>query len=68
MKSTKVQTLGEPLVDGLGYLVAFTRGLPLVARGESDMSWLQHAGVHTRPSLLISTYTERTDPLEVSLF
>ena len=35
MKSTKVQTL-EVLIDGLGYLYAFTRGLPLVARGGSD--------------------------------
>ena len=24
------------LIDGLGYFYAFTRGLPLVARGESD--------------------------------
>ena len=29
------------LIDGLGYLYAFTRGLPLVARGESDTGWLQ---------------------------
>ena len=25
-----------PLIDGLGYWDAFTRGLPLVAHGESD--------------------------------
>ena len=43
MKSTKVQTLGElrmrdtaKLMGWAGYLYAFTRGLPLVARGESD--------------------------------
>ena len=39
MKSTKVQTLGElrMRIGGLGYLYAFTRGLPLVARRECDM-------------------------------
>jgi hypothetical protein len=31
-----VQTLGELLIGGLGYLYAFTRGLPLVARGEPE--------------------------------
>ena len=41
MKSTKVKTLGELRMrgtanDGLGLLLAFTRGLPLVARRESD--------------------------------
>ena len=42
MKSTEVQTLGELRMSviangwaGLA-LLAFTRGLPLVARGESD--------------------------------
>ena len=41
MKSTKVQTLGELRMRDTanywaGLLVAFTRGLLLVARGESD--------------------------------
>ena len=40
MKSTKVQTLGElrmrGTANGWAGLLAFTRGLPLVARGESD--------------------------------
>ena len=39
MKSTEVQTLGELRmsgIDGWAGLLAFTRGLPLVARGESD--------------------------------
>ena len=40
MKSTKVQTLGElrmrgSTIDGLGF-VSLLRGIPLVARGESD--------------------------------
>ena len=39
MKSTKLQTLGElhmPQVDGLGWsFYTFTRGIPLVTRGES---------------------------------
>ena len=40
MKSTKVQTLGElrmrDTTNGWAGLLVFTRGLPLVARGESD--------------------------------
>ena len=30
-----------PLIDGLGYEYVFTRGLPLVARRESDTGKLQ---------------------------
>ena len=40
MKSTKVQNLGElrmrGTANGWAGLLAFTRGLPLVARRESD--------------------------------
>ena len=40
MKSIEVQTLGElrmsGIVNGWAGLLAFTRALPLVARGESD--------------------------------
>ena len=41
MKSTEVQPSADyvravPVIDGLGYWHAFTRGLPLVACGESD--------------------------------
>ena len=36
MKSTKVQTLGELRMRGTANCRAFTRGLPIVARGESD--------------------------------
>ena len=44
MKSTTVQTLGELRMRDIAnkwagpaiYIYAFTRGLPLVARGESD--------------------------------
>ena len=47
MKSTKVQTLGEMRMSGIANgwawlaLLAFTRGLPLVARGESDTGQLR---------------------------
>ena len=45
-ESTKVQTPRRTacailLIDGLDYLYAFTSGLPLVARGESDTVYLQ---------------------------
>ena len=42
MKSTKVQTLGElvPLIlTDCAINHAFTWGLPVVARGQSDTSW-----------------------------
>ena len=63
MRSIKVCTLGPracvvPLIYGLDYeCVFYTRGLLLVARGESD-TWrvrhglaVDHARVDTRPTL-----------------
>ena len=77
MKSAKLQPSANCacailLIDGLGYLYAFTRGLPLVAHGESDTGQLrQQIACESRYMPFVVTsepprYTEQVDQVAVS--